>query len=451
MMRMKHWLVMLNCALLGCLMTGCASLQSQMNSYNNEIGSYVKEENWRQANRVIDNAKFECEASEEGQVADWRADARVRLKAAFAKGLQKKVDYVRSFYLKGDFAAGDEARLKVKSENVESGVPEPLAPCVGLAWVEMMSDGNAARMMMEFKRLQGRLKDIDINGGRKTIEELDSILQEYIKVNRRQNKINLFMEMIAAPDTRRWTPIDRSAYAIRIKPMETVRDEMLQSYKIKRWDTRVIERQRDYVEIGKLLSSKDYYKAMQMLSAHDLLVKPDGVVGAMEFDDAAERAKLASGVLGEQIVAQLFETGLGGVQYIRQAKRGVVSVLVVGRALIDGDKKNKRNLRGAGRVAQMRARSEFVKYMNTTISAESDLVASIEDNESHESFRERTKVSAQAEVSNLVVVATGVDKDEVVIILGWRDPSMGTITPAPMHRVEGWENFTVSPSVGAYL
>lgn len=451
MMQGKHVLFVLNCVLISCLMTACTSLQSQMNSYNSEIRSCAEAENWKQICRIIDNATFECAASEEGIVAEWRAEARVRLKAAFSKRLQKQVDYVRSFYLKGDLLAGDEARLKVKSENVERGIPESLAPCVGLAWVEMMSDGNVARMMMEFKRFQSRLEGTDVNGGRKSIKELDSISQEYVKVNKLQDKIDLFMEKIADPDTRRWTPIDRSAYAIRIKPMETIRDQMLQSYKTKRWNTRVIERQRDYVEVGKLLASKDYYKAMQKLSAHDLLVKPDGLAGAMEFDDAAERAKLASGDLGEQIVKQLFETGLGGVQYSRRTNRGVASVLVIGRAMIDGDKKNKRKLREAGRVAQMRARSEFVKFMNMTISAQSDLVASIEDNESHESFRERTKISAQAEVSNLVVVATGVDKDEVVFVLGWRDPSMGTITPAPMRRVADHDNFIISLSVGAYL
>ena len=50
-----------------------------------------------------------------------------------------------------------------------------------------------------------------------------------------------------------------------------------------------------------------------------------------------------------------------------------------------------------------------------------------------------------------MLLATGVDGDDVVIVLGWRDPEMGMITPAPMHRVEGRNVFTISPSVGAYL
>ena len=89
--------------------------------------------------------------------------------------------------------------------------------------------------------------------------------------------------------------------------------------------------------------------------------------------------------------------------------------------------------------------------MNTSIAASSESSVNLEDDKAHESFQDVTKERAQAEVSNLVVLATGVDGDEVVVILGWRDPEIGMITPAPMRRVPGDKNFTVSPSVGAYL
>ena len=125
-------------------------------------------------------------------------------------------------------------------------------------------------------------------------------------------------------------------------------------------------------------------------------------------------------------------------------------MLVVGRVQVE-DVSNRRKLREAGRVAQMQARAEFVRFISTSVSAESEAATIANDGDAHDTFKNITRETAQSEVSNLVVIATGVDGDEVVFILGWRNPDAGTITPAPMHRVPGKENFTVSPSVGAYL
>ena len=89
--------------------------------------------------------------------------------------------------------------------------------------------------------------------------------------------------------------------------------------------------------------------------------------------------------------------------------------------------------------------------MNTSVASIAEMRQHESDGLSHEEFNSVNKEDAQAEVSNLVVLATGVDGDEVVIILGWRAPDIGTITPAPMRRVAGERNLTISPSVGAYL
>ena len=198
---------------------------------------------------------------------------------------------------------------------------------------------------------------------------------------------------------------------------------------------------------------KNYNAAMQILSSHDWIIKPVGLEGILDFDDLSERAKVASEGLGEAIVRQIFGTGLQGVQYHRKdPRRSILSMFIVGRTYVE-DTKNRRKLREAGRVAQMMARAEFVRYLNTAIEAMAESRMTLNDDESHESFNAITKERAQAEVSNLTVLATGVDyeKSEVVFVLGWRNPDMGMITPIPMRRVEGEKNLTVSPSVGAYL
>lgn len=459
--------------LLCCSMTACTSLQSQMNSYDADIRSQMDDNHWNSAKRIIDTAQFECQPGEQEEVTAWRSREHIQMKNAFSKTLQPTVDKARELYLKGSFTEGDKVRQSLKDKyygnqggaepvqllslklfnagGAENGIPECLAPCIELAWVQMLSDRNIARMITAYNGYLKQAEEIDINGGKKSIKQFDVIAAGYKKVEKWKDKIDLFMGMLADPETRRWAPVDRSQYAVSIKKMEAARDSLLKLYKTKRWNTRVLDRKSDYKKIGELSAAKNYQAAMQILSSHDLLIKPEGLQGVMDFDDQAERARVASDGLGEEIVKQVFESGLTGVQYHRRtSNHGMFSTLVVGRTLVE-DKANKRKLREAGRVAQMQARSEFVRFMNTSVVASSEANLSLDDDKSHESFAAITKEKAQAEVSNLVVLATGVDGDDVVIVLGWRDPEAGTITPAPMHRVDGKENFTVSPSVGAYL
>ena len=456
-----------------CILTACTSLQSQMNSYDSDIRSEMDDGHWNSAKRIIDTAEFECKPAEQDEVAAWRSREHVQMKSAFAKTLQPTVAKAKALYDKGAFAEGDKVRQSLKDRfygdqggaepdgllslklfggsGAESGIPECLAPCVELAWVQMLSDRNLARMSVSFRGYLDQIKQIDVNGGKKSIKRFDAIAAGFKKTDKWKDKVNLFMNMLADNETRRWTPVDRSQYAVTIKKMSAIRDEVIVQYKTRRWNTRVADRKVDYKKIEDLTAAGDYQSAMQILSSHDLLFKPEGLKDVVDFDDPAERAHVASGALGEAIVRQVFESGLSGVQYHRRtSNRGMFSALVVGRTPV-ADKTNKRKLREAGRVAQMQARSEFVRFMNTAVAASAESNLTLEDEESHESFKAITKESAEAEVSNLVVLATGVDGDEVVVILGWRDPSAGTITPAPMHRVEGAGNFTISPSVGAYL
>jgi hypothetical protein len=214
-----------------------------------------------------------------------------------------------------------------------------------------------------------------------------------------------------------------------------------------------MDRKKDYEEVSQLSNSKNFNAAMRILSSHDWIIKPTGLEGTLELDDMAERAKVASEGLGDAIIKQIFNSGLQGVQYHRKdPRRSILSMFIVGRTYVE-DTKNRRKLREAGRVAQMMARAEFVRYLNTAIEASAESRMTEEDEVFHNSFKSITRERAQAEVSNLTVLATGVDyeKSEVVFILGWRNPDMGMITPIPMRRVEGEKNLTISPSVGAYL
>ncbi len=454
-----------------CAMTACTSLQSQMNSYDADIRSQMDESHWNSAKRIIDTAQFKCEPSEQTEVDAWRRREHIQLKSTFAKTLQPTVDKVRELYLGGSFAEGEKLRqslkerfyggqggnepaklpsLKLFNSGAESGVPECLAPCIELAWIQMLSDRNIARMITAYKGYHKQVGEIDVNGGKKAIKQFDAIAAGYKKVEKWKDKVDLFMQKLADPETRRWAPVDRSQYAVEIKKMEAVRDEFLKAYRTKRWNTRVLDRKQDYKRVAEMTAARNYDAAMQVLSAHDWIIQPIGLEGALDFDDQAERAKIASSGLGEYQARQIAKLD-EGVRYHRyDARRSMIAALVVGRAHVD-DMRDRRKLREAGRVAQMHARSEFVRYLGTSISAVTQQTASEVDDEFHQSFLSENKEKAEAEVSNLVVLATGVDGEDVVIVLGWRSPDLGMITPAPMHRVEGASNFTVSPSVGAYL
>ena len=459
-----------------CVMTACTSLQSQMASYDGAIRLNMERGKWNAAEHLIRTASFQIEPYEQDDVLAWRKREFMLLKSAFMKNLMSTVVEANSCYSKGAFADGDKIRQSLRDRyfggqrdsgkddsetrleewltqdgGSETGVPEILAPCLQLAWVNMLSDRNIARMSVAFSGYLKRIDEIDVNGGKEAIKKFDVIAEGFRKINKWKDKIDLFMEMLADPETARWAPVDRSTYAQSIKSMEAIRSLVAVKYKVKRWNTRVNDRRHDYEKVAQLTATKDYGAAMRILSSHDQIIKPMGVEGVLEFDDQAERSRVASEGLGEAVVRQIFESGLSGVQYHRRtAQRSMISMLIVGRTPID-DKSNKRKLREAGRVAQMQARAEFVRYMNTSVASIAEMRQHESDGLSHEEFNSVNKEDAQAEVSNLVVLATGVDGDEVVIILGWRTPDIGTITPAPMRRVAGERNLTISPSVGAYL
>lgn len=458
-----------------CTMTGCASLQSQMGSYDSEIRACVEDGRWNAANRVIDHAQFKCEPNEMKDVEAWRKRERMSLKLAFAKSLNSMVSEANSHYSKGDIPTGDKVRQKLKDryfgvqdeneaetgtvfskllkqdKGVDTGVPEELTPCLELAWINMLSDRNIARMIIAYNGFDKRIGTIDIQGGKKSIKELDSIAEGFKKVGKWKDKIDLFMEKLADPEIARWAPTDRSTYAQSIKKMEVVRNKVADRYKVKRWNTRVLDRKAEYKTIADLTAAKNYEQAMQILQTHDLLLKPIGLSECMDLDDVAERTKAASGELGSYMVKKLFSSDLSGVRYVRRtARNGVLSTLIVGRTIVD-DLSSKRKLREAVRVAQLQARSEFVRYMNTTVSAETSSAKSLEDDEFHSSVKAVMTAKAKADVSNLVLLAKGIYNDDIVVILGWREPGLGNVTVVSPQKVDGEQNVEVSSSFGAYL
>ena len=456
-------------------MTGCTSLQSQMASYDGEIRACVEDGHWNAANRVIDNAQFKCEPYEMKDVEAWRKRERVGLKLAFAKSLTALVSEANTHYSQGDLLEGDKVRQKLKDryfggrdeteskdetvfskllrqdKGLDSGVPEELAPCLELAWINMLSDRNIARMIMAYNAFAKRIETIDVQGRKKSIKELDSIREGFKKVDKWKDKIDLFMEKLADPEIARWAPTDRSTYAQSIKKMEAVRGKVADSYKVKRWNTRVFDRKEEYKEIAGLKAVKDYEKAMQVLQSHDLIVRPTGLPGCIDFDDPAERTKVASGGLDSYMVKKLFASGLPGPRHVRRdARHGVLATLIVGRTIVD-DLSNKRKLREAVRVAQLQARAEFVRYMNTEVSSETTKKESEEDDQFHSSFSSIMSSRAKADVSNLVLLAKGIYNDDVVVILGWREPALGNVTVVSPQKVDGEQNVEVSSSIGAYL
>ena len=127
--------------------------------------------------------------------------------------------------------------------------------------------------------------------------------------------------------------------------------------------------------------------------------------------------------MARYMARKMLDSDDSGVGYVRRAARsGVLSALVVGRAIVD-DPPNKRKLREAVRVAQMQARSEFVRW----------------------------SASSRVKVDDPVLLAHGVHNDHVVVILGWRDPELGNVTVVSPQKVDGEQNIEVSPSLGAYL
>lgn len=466
----------LGIAILTSAMTGCASLQSQMGSYDREIRFCMEDERWNAASRVIDHAQFDCEPYETEEVEAWRKRERISLKLTFAKSLASVVAEANAYYAKGDILGGDKVRQKLKDRYLgghdeveegtgggssssslqekdrDAGVPEELTPCLELAWINMLSDRNIARMISAYNGLLKRIEAIDTDGGKKSIKELDSIAEGFKKVGKWKDKIDLFMERLADPEISRWAPTDRSTYAQSIKKMEAVRGKVATSYKVKRWNTRVLDRKAEYNLIADMTKVGKYEQAMQMLQAHDFIMKPIGLPpGTMDFDDLSERTKVASGALGNYMVRKLFDSDLPGVRYVRRSSRnGVLSTLIVGRTVVDAQT-SKRRLREAVRVAQLQARSEFVRYMNTEVSEEMTQEEKENDEQSHSSFSSVVSSRAKADVSNLVLLAKGIHNGDVVVILGWREPSLGNVTVVSPRRVEGGQNLDVSSSFGAYL
>ena len=462
--------------LLCCGMSACTSLQSQMSSYDSEIKACAEDGRWNAANRVIDHAQFKCEPYEMKDVEAWRKRERMGLRLAFAKSLTAIVSEANTHYSQGNLTEGDKVRLKLKDryfggrtegdsdnetmfsklfkqdKSLDTGVPEELAPCLELAWINMLSDRNIARMIIAYNGLAKRIEAIDVQGRKKSIKELDSIREGFKKVGKWKDKIDLFMEKLADPEIARWAPTDRSTYAQFIKKMESVRGKVADSYKVKRWNTCVFDRKEEYKEISELTAAGDYAKGMQILKSHDLLLSPIGLPGCVDFDDVTQRTKVVNGELSNYKLMEILNSGTNPRVDKRFDPRSgrLLSALIYACTIVD-DPSDKRQRRAAVRVAQLQAQKYFVEDMEITVSSEMTKKESEEDDQFHSSFSSIVSSSAKADLSNLVLLVSGIYNDYVIVILGWRDPALGNVPVALPKKVDGELNIDVSSSFGAYL
>ena len=440
---------------LSCLFTACASLQGRMDHYDAKIQSKMRGGNWNEAKRIIETADFGEYSVERTAIENWRRREDRLLKHGFAKHLQPKVDAARDLYMRGAFNEGDKCRDWLNDE--QSGIPEALHPCIDLARSQMSSDRALAEMTMAYTGYRDEVEQIDVNDGKEAVRRLEAIDMKREEVEGKTAEVARFKEALAAAVSQRWAPMDAVQYEDKARPMEKARGEFTALYNTRWWNASVLDRKNDYRRVKELIASGKCEEAKRLFMSLAWLIPPEGLQDGIEFDDLAERARIVGKGIGDMVVQEIVDSGLPGVHYPhRDARRRVISVLVVGRAPV-GRGADQRQRREAGRAARLQASAEFARFLNASVQSKSQMSVSETDGEMHGNFNTATRESTEAKVSNLIVVATGLHRtqagdDEVVYILGWRDASYGgTIAPEKMIRDDGSANLFISPSIGAYL
>lgn len=440
---------------LSCLFTACASLQGRMDHYDAKIQSKMRGGNWNEAKRIIETADFGEYSVERTAIENWRRREDRLLKHGFAKHLQPKVDAARALYMRGAVDEGNKCRDWLNNEQTD--IPAALVECINLARTQMSSDLALAEMTKEYKDCRGQVEQIDVNGGKEAVRRLEAIDMKREQIERKAEKVAYFKEALAAAVSQQWAPMDVVQYEGNARPMEKARSEFTALYNTRWWNASVLDRKNDYRHVEELIASGKCEEAKRLFMSLAWLIPPEGLQDGAEFDDLAERARIAGKGIGDMVVREIVESGLPGVHYPhRDARHRVISALVVGRVPV-GRGADQRQKREAGRAARLQANAEFARFLSTSVQSKSELSMSEVDGEAHANFSMNTRENAEAQLSNLFVVATGVNRnrdgnEEVVYILGWRDPAYGgTIIPEKMIRVEGNDNLTISPSIGAYL
>ena len=438
-----------------CLLTACASLQGKMHHYDAKIRSQVERKNWNEAKRIIETAEFGNNLGEQKEIANWKAREHRILKHEFAKHLQPKVEDAHGLYMRGLFTEGDEYRNLLNDEL--PGIPECLSPCIDLAKSQMSNYRALAEMTMAYRDYCKQVAQIDVNEGKDAIGRLEAIDMKCAQVDKKVSAVLRFKEELATAVAQRWAPTDFSQYESTVTKMREAHDEFTNLYKSRHWNARVLDRKGDYKKIEELIAAKHLEKAKRGFLSLPWLIPPEGLQGGMEFNDLSERTRIAGKGIGNMVVEEMVESGLTGVFYHRRnQKHLIISVLVVGRAPVP-NKANRQERRDAGRVARLQASAEFVRFLSSSVQANSQVSMSEVAGEVRENFSANTSDNAKAKLSDLFVVATGLNRNkdgdqEVVYILGWRDPAYGgTIVPAKMIPVEGNATLSISPSIGAYL
>ena len=438
-----------------CLFTACASLQGKMDHYDAKMQSKMRGRKWNEAKRIIETADFGEYSVEQTAIENWRLREDRLLKHGFAKHLQPKVDAARALYMRGAFNEGEKCRDWLNDEQTD--IPAALLPCIELARDQMSSDRALAEMTMAYRDYRDEVEQIDVNGGKEAVKRLEAIDKKRKLVEEKAAKVARFKEALSIAVSERWAPMDAVQYEVNARPMEKARGEFTALYSTRWWNASVPDRKNDYRRVEELIASGKCEEAKRLFMSLAWLIPPEGMQDGTQFDDLAERARIAGQGIGDMVVKDIVESGLPGVHYPhRDAKHRVISALVVGRALV-GRGANQGQRREAGRAARLQASAEFARFLSTSVQSKSQMSVSEVDGEVHGDFSTATRESAEAKVSNLFVVATGLYRtktgdDEVVYILGWRDPAYGgTIVPEKMIRIDGNANLTISPSVGAYL
>ena len=489
--------------------TGCVSIESKLNRLNPDVSSLLEKKQWENAERFVMENPKDTKPNERYAVNDWRE----RKKADILKGISMEIknlanaghwrqaedltniqfkDYYASLnnwrareqralrhrfanslqiyaisayelYQNGNESKGNEIRAEMEqkyngSDNADEIVSKVLEPCLKLVMAQMDSLNAIATMKNGFQNLIGQVEEINVNDGKDALMKLNEISTEFKKYEKLSSITYTFMNMLKKEDNAGWAPINSKTYSDTfIRPMELVKKEVVEKYRLKRWYVRVIDRRADYAEVEKLLRSGDLNEAYQILKKHEPLLPPEELKNANVFDDQSEREKVLSGPLGESIVKGIFDNKTSsGVRGVRRIMPGnsIYSLLAVGRVEVE-NLQNRANLRNAQRQAMTQARAAFVQFMETQVSSKTKHSTSMIDDEASEKFESKTVLSSDATIQGLILVATGLctndDTNEVVVIMGWRIPEAGNIIPAPMHKHSDNQDFSVSPSAGAFL
>lgn len=455
---------------LGLLIAGCTTtpLRDQMKKWDDEIQIALKEslpanQRWNAAYGVMRKATFEIEADyDREQVEGWRRKWDWDIRRSYLENLRPALVQVRDAWEDGsrggerlNLAAGDAARKNLLMR-MDGELPAALkGECMPLVDLRMGSDRNLARMKNAYRNLIDRLAEVDLQGGSASVKKIDEILANAQKVGKWHDKVDEFMKRLSERHVVAWANERPATYKRDcVAPMEGLRDRLFRTGRVNRWAAVVNARKADYRKVAEFTEAGRIDQAMKVLASHDVITRPpdlEGVPGTVDFNDVLARNVVANGKLGREVIRKMMLGGLSGVQYVRRAHRGPCSVLVIATAPFDETIARQQRNRRAFKVATQSARQAYSQYIKTFIDSVTRSEVELQNGESFEAFKDRVEAVSKMTLNNMVLLARCVKEDEVVVVLGWRDPELGTPIPGELEEVDGDLPMEISPAVGAYL